>query len=108
MRLIDPSRILDHPARDDDPLRTGALLVALTLLVLGLQSPHTTTGSPAAFLPQLELPTLDHVMEWRPQGPPPWVDGDQMLMDEPEDLPMLSTQRHEAEGTRDPRARPQR
>lgn len=58
--------------------------------------------------------TIDHVMEWRPQGPPPWGEADQVGFEEVEDAPAGTDGQHDiASGARtagdgDRRARPER
>ena len=41
-------------------------------------------------LPEIEMPIVERVMEWRPQGPPPWMDVDQFTQDEVEESPAVA------------------
>jgi hypothetical protein len=83
------------------------LLVMATGLVLTLQNP-AAVESASRLLSELDLPSPAHVLEWRPDSPPPWVDGDQMLAEETEELPMATAVNRDAEPALDPRERPQR
>ncbi len=84
-----------------------SILVLVTGLVLTLQNPDAQ-DSAAAALAKVEVPSLSQVMEWRPGGPLPWMDGDQMLTEEIEDLPAAANLERDIERSRDLRARPQR
>lgn len=84
-----------------------SILVLVTGLVLTLQNPDAQ-DSAAAVLAKVEVPNLSQVMEWRPGGPPPWMDGDQMLTEEIEELPAIAGLERDLERSRDLRARPQR
>ena len=57
------------------------LLMAATVLVLVTHPPHIPEFSTGAFAGG-NATTTEHVMEWRPQGPPPWGDADQLSPDE--------------------------
>lgn len=83
------------------------LLVLATGLVITLQNP-AAVGSASELLSRIDLPSPAEVLEWRPDNPPPWMDGDQMASEEVEEVPILTTVRREAEPERDPRERPQR
>lgn len=83
------------------------LLVLATGLVLTLQNP-AAVDSASRLLSEIDLPTPARILEWRPDSPPPWVDGDQMLAEEPEELPLGTAITRDAEPALDPRERPQR
>jgi hypothetical protein len=93
-------------ATDDPSLGLGVLVLA-TGLVLTLQNPNAV-DSASRLLSELDLPSPARVLEWRPDSPPPWVDGDQMLMDEVEDAPAVTAVSRDPEPGLDPRERPQR
>jgi hypothetical protein len=84
----------------------GPLVVA-TGLVLTLQNPAAVDSASQLFS-RLDLPSPAHVLEWRPDSPPPWMDGDQMVTEEAEELPFADAVSRDAEPVLDPRARPQR
>lgn len=83
------------------------LLMLATGLVLTLQNPMAV-DSASRLLSEIDLPSPARVLEWRPGNPPPWVDGDQMLSEEPEELPLATAVTRDHEPALDPRARPQR
>ncbi|EHQ53136.1 hypothetical protein ECTPHS_10626 [Ectothiorhodospira sp. PHS-1] len=81
-----------------DPIRSQALsgdrpfllggLVMLTGLVLTLQTP-VSQDAMADLFSGMESPTLARTLEMWPGNPPPWMDGDQLMTEEVEELPML-------------------
>jgi len=91
---------------NDPSMGLGALVLA-TGLVLTLQNPNAV-DSASRLLSELDLPSPARVLEWRPDSPPPWVDGDQMLMDEVEEAPSVTAVIRNPEPGLDPRERPQR
>jgi len=84
-----------------------SLLVLATGLVLTLQNP-AAVDSASRLLSEIDLPSPARVLEWRPDSPPPWVDGDQMLAEEAEEIPLATAVTRDAEPALDPRERPQR
>jgi hypothetical protein len=84
-----------------------ASLFTLTALVLVLQTPGTL-DAPSQLVSDLDFPTPARVLELRPEGPPPWVDADQMLSEEAEEVPPLPVAHREDAAQLDPRERPQR
>lgn len=102
MRLL-----LRSTTRSDDRAFELGLLVIATGFVLTLQNP-AAVDSASRLLSQLELPSPAQVLEWRPDGPPPWMDGDQMLAEETEELPTVTAASRDPEPLLDPRERPQR
>ncbi|WP_043740744.1 hypothetical protein [Thioalkalivibrio nitratireducens] len=95
-----------RPQPRTDQRATLTMLFALTGLVLTLQHPDALEA-PAQLVSKLDFPTPAHVMELRPESPPPWMDGDQMMADEAEDLPAIATVGRETPPA-DLRERPQR
>lgn len=91
----------------DDPSLGLGVLVLATGLVLTLQNPNAV-DSASRLLSELDLPSPALVLEWRPDSPPPWVDGDQMLMDDVEEVPAITAANRDAEPVTDPRERPRR
>jgi hypothetical protein len=91
----------------NDPSLGLGVLVLATGLVLTLQNPNAV-DSASRLLSELDLPSPARVLEWRPDSPPPWVDGDQMLMDEVEEGPAVTAVSRDPEPELDPRERPQR
>lgn len=83
------------------------LLVLATGLVLTLQNP-AAVDSASRLLSEIDLPSPARILEWRPDSPPPWVDGDQLLSEEPEELPLSTAVSRDANAALDPRERPQR
>lgn len=83
------------------------LLVLATGLVITLQNP-AAVDSASRLLSEIDLPSPARVLEWRPDSPPPWVDGDQMLAEEAEELPLTTAVTREPDPALDPRERPQR
>ncbi len=79
----------------------------VTGLVLTLQAPEAR-DSAARLLSELDLPNPAHVLEWRPDSPPPWLDGDQFTAEEIEDTPVLANASRDPEALSDPRQRPER
>ncbi|MBK1672218.1 hypothetical protein CKO35_02660 [Ectothiorhodospira shaposhnikovii] len=63
-------------------------LVMLTGLVFTLQTP-VSQDAVADLFSGMESPTLARTLEMWPGNPPPWMDGDQLMTEEVEDLPML-------------------
>lgn len=102
MRVLNRSETLRH----DQPLMVS-LLFALTALVLTLQNPDAL-DAPVQLVSDLNFPTPAHAMEMRPQGPPPWMDGDQMLSEEAEELPVLGIHGRETPAPAEIRQRPER
>lgn len=94
-------------AGSDDRVFELGLLVIATGLVLTMQNP-VAVDSASRLLSELELPSPARVLEWRPDGPPPWVDGDQMPTEEAEDLPAVTAVSRDPESLSDPRERPRR
>jgi hypothetical protein len=88
------------------PARFGALML-VTGLVLTLQSPEAR-DSAARLLAELDLPNPANVLEWRPDSPPPWLDGDSLLREETEETPTLASASRDPEALSDPRQRPER
>ncbi len=91
----------------NDPSLGLGLLVLATGLVLTLQNPNAV-DSASRLLSELDLPSPARVLEWRPDNPPPLVDGDQMPTDEVEEAPAVNAANRDAEPALDPRERPQR
>lgn len=83
------------------------LLMLATGLVITLQNP-AAVDSASRLLSATDLPSPAHVLEWRPDSPPPWLDGDQTVSEEVEEIPVLTTTSRESEPAVDPRERPQR
>ncbi|MBS0001784.1 MAG: hypothetical protein KFF45_01745 [Thioalkalivibrio sp.] len=83
------------------------LLMLATGLVITLQNP-AAVDSASQLISEIDLPSPARVLEWRPDSPPPWIDGDQMVSEEAEEVPVLTTASREAEPAVDPRERPQR
>ncbi|TVP92737.1 MAG: hypothetical protein EA347_01440 [Thioalkalivibrio sp.] len=83
------------------------LLVLATGLVITLQNP-AAMDSASQLISEMDLPSPAHILEWRPDGPPPWMDGDQMMTEEIEEVPALTTLSRDGEPVVDPRERPQR
>ena len=76
-------------ASERDPRITLSALAAVTALVLAFNAPtlpDATTSSFSSAQPSI----IEHVMEWRPQGPPPWMDVDQLTPEEVEEVPAAS------------------
>ncbi len=95
-----------HTTRDRQR-STLPMLLGLTAVVLTMQSPlHTDTVG--LTLPQLEFPTPSQIMEMRPGTPPPWMEGEQLAMDEPDQVPNATGVHRDQTVIDDPRARPQR
>ncbi len=84
-----------------------SLLVLATGLVMTLQNP-AAMDSASQLISEIDLPSPAHILEWRPDSPPPWMDGDQMLTEEIEEVPALTTLSRDGEPAVDPRERPQR
>ncbi len=76
---------------------TGATVLALSFGVMNTAA-HLQDADGLQFN-TIELPSLSHIMEWRPQGPPPWMDWDQFNADDTE------ASAHGAAGDRDTRNR---
>ena len=91
----------------NDPSLGLGILVLATGLVFTLQNSHAV-DSASRLLSGLDLPSPARVLEWRPDSPPPWVDGDQVLMDEVEEGPSVTAVSRDPEPGLDPRERPQR
>ena len=102
MRLIFRS----EARTEKQPPPFGWLILA-TGLVFSLQNP-AAVDSASRLLSTLDIPSPAQVFEWRPDGPPPWVDGDQMLTEEVEDLPAEISLTRDNERALDPRERPLR
>jgi hypothetical protein len=75
--------------------------------VLTLRNPNAV-DSTSRLLSKLDLPSPAFVLEVRPDGPPPWVDGDQILSDDMEEAPAITAVNRDAEPGMDPREQPQR
>ncbi|AHK79119.1 hypothetical protein M911_08075 [Ectothiorhodospira haloalkaliphila] len=101
-------RILARHSIDRQQFQLGAL-VLFTGLVLTLQNPDAR-DSAAELISHVEMPSLSNIMEMRPSGPPPWMDSDQFLMEDAEEIqPALATlDRDQAVPAGDLRERPQR
>lgn len=82
-------------------------LVLATGLVMTLQNP-AAVDSASRLLSEIDLPSPARVLEWRPDSPPPWMDGDQMLAEEVEEVPLNTAITRDPEPASDPRERPQR
>ena len=95
-----------HTASGLHPARFGALML-VTGLVLTLQNPEAR-DSAARLLSELDLPKPSSVLEWRPDSPPPWLDGDSFMGEEAEDTPALANINRDPEALSDPRQRPER
>ena len=87
------SQAYNLPQYDDAPEGGAAaglgLLVLATALVLALSGPQML-DSGNELLSGARPAIVDRVMEWRPQGPPPWVDADQLTPDEVEEVPAVA------------------
>jgi hypothetical protein len=93
----------------NDPRLGLGLLVGVSALVLTLSAPQMQESASGLFS-GAHTSIVDHVMEWRPHGPPPWVDVDQLGPDEVEEVPTVSAGSTELSGsdTGNLRARPER
>lgn len=95
-----------HTDSDFHPIRFGVLML-VTGLVLTLQNPDAR-DSASRLLSELDLPNPSNVLEWRPDSPPPWLDGDSFTGEEAEDTPALAAISRDPEVLGDPRQRPER
>lgn len=92
-------------------LLTGATVIALAF---GMTSTalHLQDADPLQFpgveLPGVELPSIERIMEWRPQGPPPWMDMDQFTPDEAEQPTPMAAGDREMRGRESARTRTER
>jgi len=91
----------------DEQRATVPMLLGLTAVLLTMQSPFHPDAPEISF-PQLEFPTPSQVMEMRPGTPPPWVDGDQLAIDEPDQAPVMTGNRRGQTAIEDLRTRPER
>ncbi|MGM0553470.1 MAG: hypothetical protein ACQETK_06690 [Pseudomonadota bacterium] len=96
---------LQHASRDHQ--FTFSLLMFASGVVLVLQGPQVQ-DSTAELLSSIEYSSPTQVMEMRPQSPPPSIEGDQALTEEPDEAQTIAIlDRDEARTTR-LRERPQR
>ncbi|SEP58351.1 hypothetical protein SAMN05421693_101137 [Ectothiorhodospira magna] len=75
-----------HAAVGERPFWLSSL-VLLTGLTLTLQTPLSQDATVDLFA-GMERPTLAHTLELWPGNPPPWMEGDQMMTEEMEELPL--------------------
>jgi len=69
-----------------DPLLSLGVLSAITALMLVTHPPVIPEfNSGISFNVE---PKVNNVMEWRPHGPPPWAEADQLSHDEVEEVPV--------------------
>jgi hypothetical protein len=102
MHIMRPTQA----TRDEQPA-TVPMLLGLTVVVLTMQSP-LHNDAPGLSFPQLEFPTPSQVMEMRPDSPPPWADGDQLVMDEPDQTSVVTGVQRDQVGPDELRTRPER
>ncbi|MCG5500008.1 hypothetical protein [Ectothiorhodospira lacustris] len=96
-----------HALSGDRSFLMGGL-VMLTGLALTLQTP-VAQDAMADLVSGLEAPTLARTLEMWPGNPPPWMDGDQLMTEEMEELPaLLGADRRVPEGVAALRERPVR
>lgn len=82
-------------------------LFALAGLALVLQNPQAQESA-AALTAQLDLPSVEQVVQFRPQNPPPGVEGDQASADEGPEFQPAPQSTRETVTTRNLRERPTR
>jgi hypothetical protein len=85
---------------------TGATVLVLSFGIMNTAS-HLQNADDLSFN-TIELPSLSHIMEWRPQGPPPWMDWDQFNADEAEPAAHKTAGDREIRGRDAARARAER
>lgn len=85
---------------------TGTTVLALSFGIMNTAS-HLQDADDLQFN-HIELPSLSHIMEWRPQGPPPWMDWDQFNADEAEPAAHKTAGNREIRGRDTARARAER
>lgn len=85
---------------------TGATVLALSFGVINTAS-HLQNADGLQFT-HIELPSITHIMEWRPQGPPPWMDWDQLNADEAEPATHATAGDREVRGREATRTRTER
>ncbi len=72
----------DDTGNDALFVASGLLAATAALMLLALSTVHLNASSSGLFT-GAQPPIIDRVMEWRPQGPPPAFDVDQLT---PEDV----------------------
>ena len=88
-------------------------MAASALVLAAYNPPMIPEFSTSSSAISLNPATVEHVMEWRPQGPPPWGDVDQLTPEEVEESPAMAAGSGGAmvdsdRGSSDARARPER
>ncbi len=83
----------------------GLAPLAIAALIMALHTPQIHEANISSFVADVRPTVIEHVAEWRPQGPPPWGDVDQLTPDEVEEIPAVSPEFREmpAGGSGDPR-----
>ncbi|WP_018140789.1 MULTISPECIES: hypothetical protein [unclassified Thioalkalivibrio] len=66
-----------------------SLLVLATGIVLTLQNPQAQESA-AELFSKVEFPNLAQVQDMRPQLPPPWMEGDQLVSEDSESAPVVT------------------
>lgn len=89
------------------------LLMGATVLAFGFGVTSTALHLQDANSLQFSAmapPSVDRIMEWRPQGPPPWMEVDQLSPDEAEQPGHMAAGEGEARGREgsSARSRPER
>lgn len=87
------------------------LLTGATVLALGFgmtsTALHLQDADDLRFT-GMELPSIERIMEWRPQGPPPWMDVDQFTPDDAEQAAPMASGDREVRGRDGTRTRAER
>lgn len=84
-----------------------SLLVLISGIVLTVQNPEAQESA-AELFSKVEFPNLAQVQDMRPQLPPPWMDGDQVVSDDSESTPIVPLLERTDARSVDPRERPTR
>ncbi|AKJ95459.1 MULTISPECIES: hypothetical protein [Thioalkalivibrio] len=84
-----------------------SLLVLATGFVLTLQNPQAQESA-AELFSKVEFPNFAQVQDMRPQLPPPWMEGDQLVNEDSESVPVVTLLEREDARSADPRERPTR
>ncbi len=97
-----------YPVPSLDP-RFGLGMVAAIAALLLLTNPPKLPDPSTMSLTAMQGSIMETVGEWRPHGPPPWMDADQFTPEEVEELPHIAAAGDGDRGNRgDARARPER
>ncbi len=113
--IMDASRttlqvypVSHYAVSERDPRLGLGLLSVVTGVVLVLNPPMIPEFSTTSYT-TLQPTTTQHVMEWRPQGPPPWGDADQFTPEEVDEAPAaVASGSAERTSGSEARARPER